>query len=508
MSLASGVAAVALPARLDLDSKRRAIAELDLLSYQKAGKNLEYFFRKSWRVLEPQTRLLTNWHQGCIAEYLTAARQGQVKRLIVNIPPRYTKSLLCSVAFPAWVWTEDPHLRFMSVSYSGSLATKHSMDRRTLISSPWYQQGYRDAFALQHGDTLKTRFSNDKRGHMIATSMLATGTGLGGNFLLFDDPHDTTRAASKIKRERDLAEFDRKWRNRLDDKENGVMVIVMQRLDEMDLTGHVCDREGTTEIGGVWTQLKLPATAPERVVVQMPISKTEVVREQGDVLHEARQNAAALAAEKEAMGSYDYAGQYDQEPAPREGGILKKAYWRYYTELPQKIDEMAISVDCTFTDTSKADFVAIGVWARKGPDRYLVDLAVKRLGFAATCHAILAMRIKHPKARRVLIEKKANGDAVIETLRKKISGILPFPEPGKKMGSKEERAEACTPELESGCVYLPGPAASPPGFVADFIMECARFPRGKNDDRVDQFTQIMLYWASRQTDLLKKLVRM
>jgi predicted phage terminase large subunit-like protein len=488
---------------MEIGQKRRTIEAQEGLAYAQCEKNLEFFFRKSWRVLEPTTDLLSNWHQGCVAEFLTACYLRQIKRLIINMPPRYTKSLIGSVAFPAWVWAKNPAERFMHVSYSGGLSVKHSMDRRTLIGSDWYQRGYGDRFQLSGDQNLKTKFSNDKRGHMIATSTGGTATGLGGNILIVDDPHDTSRAGSQKRLQTDVESFGPKFQSRLDDKENGVIIVIMQRLNEGDLTGYLVEREGLAENGGVWTQLKLPATAPEKTIISLPISGGRVVRQEGSILHPERQDAEALAAEKLSFGAYQYAGQYDQEPAPREGGILKKAYWQYYRELPEKLDERIISVDATFTDSNASDFVAIQVWGRRGSKRYLIERLKRKMGFLDTCRAILDMKKRHPTARKVLIEKKANGAAILETLKQKVSGLIAV----EPLGSKEERAAACEPSLEAGDIFLEDPKINTG--TDEFILECATFPNGKHDDEVDAFTQANLYFDSKSVGSmnLDKLIR-
>jgi hypothetical protein len=160
------------------------------------------FVREAWHVLEPWTPFRDNWHIDLICEYLALARRREIRRLIINIPPRHMKSLLATVMFPTWVWTKDPHTRFICSSYADSLATKHNLDRRTLVESSWYQGLWHDRVAIAPDQNQKTEFLNEARGHMIATSTGGSITGKGGNFVIVDDPHNPMQFLSQISRDR------------------------------------------------------------------------------------------------------------------------------------------------------------------------------------------------------------------------------------------------------------------------------------------------------------------
>lgn len=480
---------------MTLDDKRRKLADIERLGYEKASKSLEYFFRKMWRVVEPRTELMTNWHQGAIAEYLTASRMGQIKRLLINMPPRYTKSNLVSVAFPTWVWIDEPQDRFFCASYSGILATKHSVDRRTVIESPWYQAGYGHRFRLAGDQNMKTQFQNDKRGHMIASGFRGSATGLGGKYIIIDDPHDTTRAASHPMREADVLEYRRKLSNRHDDKATGVTIITMQRLDVGDLSGEVIANEGLVEDGGVWTHLCLPAEAPERTLIQMPVSGIPIVREAGDILHPEREDKAALERQKKSMGTKTYAGQYDQDPAPTGGTIFDPNHWRRYGRIPDpargdwggaphpsKWDDSFIICDTALEGGKKSDFVVIQAWCRVGVDCYLLDQVRGRMDYVATERAYVSFVAKWAKWIRARgVEKKSNGHAILSRLKRKIPGLIAI---DPKTDSKEQRASAASPSVEAGNAWIPDEDAC--DWIGDFVLEHQRFGNGgKNDDQVD-----------------------
>ena len=479
-----------LAARQAIENNYR---ELLLLEYEKCNRDFSYFFRRAWLELEPQTKLLYNWHHEVIAEYLTACYLRQIKRLIINIPPRYSKSNLVTVTFPPWVWIHKPEERFVFSSYSNSLSNMHSVHRRNVIESIWYQARWQGNYQIALGENMKTEFANTKRGRMIATSMGAAVTGKGGNILIIDDPHDPTRAESKIQRENTIKEFDNKFTTRLDDKKEGVIIIVMQRVHESDLTGHCLEQGG-------YEHLCLPAEAPKPVTVNFPISKKQKILKKDDVLHPEREGKSLLDAQKIALGSYGYAAQYQQSPSPREGGLFKRDWWQRYARLPEKIDKVIDSWDCSFKDLQTSNYVAGEVWAIKGANKYLLHITKKKLGFVDTIKAMVKHKEMFPEIIATLIEDKANGTAIIEVLKKKVSGLIPF----NPQGSKEERASAIEPQCEAGNIFLPVKGLATFD-VEDFIDVCALFPNAAEDDVVDAMTQALIYLESKKNYKLEAM---
>lgn len=475
----------------------QVLTELAMQDYKLASESFIHFFRAAWSVLEPSAPLLNNWHQECIAEYLQATLTGDIKRLIINVPPRYSKSLMVTVMFPAWCWIKDPSLRFINASYSEDLATKHNVDRRTLMRSEWYRTAWGHKFQFSEEQNQKTEYVNDKRGHMVAAGMLGTVTGKGGDYVIIDDPHNPKKAESDAERTAAVNAFDSTFTTRLDNKKTGRMIVVMQRLHFKDLTGHLLDKKAQ---GEDWTHLKLPAEAPKRTIVVFPISKRKIIREKNDVLHPDREGPKELKAMKIALGSYGYAGQYDQNPTPRVGGLFKKTYWRYYTALPQKFDQIILSWDMSFKDLTSSDEVCGFAMGIVGADIYIFDCENDQWGFSKTCEALKRMSLRHPLAIRKLVEDKANGPAVIDYLKSKIAGLIAEnPE-----GSKMERAALVEPIVESGNVHLPHPSIAPP-WVQKLIDQAAAFPKGDRDDMVDAMTQGIKYLMPMALDRLRAL---
>jgi predicted phage terminase large subunit-like protein len=198
---------------------------------------------------------------------------------------------------------------------------------------------------------------------------------------------------------------------------------------------------------------------------------------------------------KRSLGSYAAAGQLQQRPAPAEGGILKRQWWRFYKDLPRKFDEVIQSWDCAFKDTKTCDYVVGQVWGRKGADKYLLDQERGQMDCPATIQAVRRMSQKWPEAKGKLVEDKANGSAVIAMLQHEIEGLIAVnPE-----GGKESRVHAVTPQLEAGNVYLPEVTLAP--WIGSFIDECAAFPHGAYDDQVDAMTQALLRLSTKRSAL-------
>lgn len=449
----------------------RELCEVDLLHYMTCA----------WEILEPRTPMIRGYYQDAMCDHLQAAFTRQIKRLIINIPPRHAKSNTVTVSFPTWAWALQPWLRFMFFSYAQDLSTKHSMDRRALMESPWYRRNW--GKRVQLVEDQKTELTNTARGHMIATSLHGGAMGKGGDILIVDDPHDVKRADSDPMREQDLVLFDRAVRSRLNDKKNGVIILVMQRLHETDLTGHLLATEP-----GEWTHLCLPAEAKARTVIQMPYSGKQVVREAGDVLVPEYQSKEQLEKEKRGMGSYAFAGQYDQAPSPPGGGIIKPAEFKRYTKLPDRFDRKIISVDCAFKDTEESSYVCFQSWGKAAANYYLIDLYHAKLDFPTMLKEFQDWIAKGCNAGIIekVVEDKANGPAMIAMLKDKISGLVAY-SPDR---DKVSRARAVSPLMEAGNVWVPAEGAVP--WLADFLQECRAFPKGALKDRVDTMTQALL----------------
>ncbi len=486
--------------------------------------DLHTFLRQAWRVLEPDTPFVDGPHIESICDHLTAVSDGELRKLMVNVPPATSKSTTVSVVWPVWDWIHHPNRSFITGSYHIDLATDFAVKSRDLIQSGWFQARWGHLFQMKGDENLKTRYRNDRRGRRFATSPGGGGTGQHANIIIVDDPHNAKDAAGATPAalQPALEWQDGTLSTRFADPKTGSEVIIMQRLHESDLCGHLLAKPGSA-----WTVLCLPEEyEPTHPNVTPPVVRLPSGRElagdprtvKGELLCPDRIGPVEHQARLEDLGSYRASGQLQQRPTAVEGEILKRADWMFYP--PAWLDDdgrrhlpvfthVAQSWDTAFKDKSSSDFVVGQIWGIRGADRYLLRVFRDRMNLTATK---TAMREAHmwatglwPRAaHKVLIEKSANGVDIIADLKRELPGV----EPIVASTDKTTRAVAASPALESGNVWLPGLKSSEPsGYDAQLtpassqqlVEEAAVFPKGAHDDSVDAFSQAMNWARGRAT---------
>ena len=435
------------------------------------------FVREAWHVIEPSTVYEHNWHIELISEHLQEVYEGNIKRLIVNIPPRYMKSLLVSVFWPAWAWLSNPWLKWIFCSYSATLSSDHSEKRRMLISSSWYQKIGGNKARLARNTT--TEFRNVVGGEMIATSVGGSIIGRGGNIIVMDDAMDPSMAFSDAERTRALRWIDQGLMNRLNNKKKDKIVIVMHRLHDDDPVGHAESQSKD------WVKLAVPNPATETVIYNMPKSKKKIIYKADDLLWPEREGAKEIADQRVILGPWAFAAQYQQSPTPLGGGILKKDWFRYYeqSDLPSVMMMVVASWDLTFKKIGVSD-VCGQAWGVSEIKRFLLDQVKKKMSFLETLQAIQDLNnVWNPDA--TLVEDKANGPAILNVLEGKIAGLVAI----QPNGSKEERCHAISGKVEAGDVYLPKDAH----WVSEFVKNVCGFPATTLTDEMDSMTQAIQY---------------
>jgi hypothetical protein len=268
---------------------------------------------QAWPILEPATEFVPGFHIDAICDHLQAVTQGHIANLIINVPPGHAKSLLIAVFWPAWTWIDHPQSRWLFSSYREPLAIRDSVKCRRLIESDWYQQLWSDRYQLAGDQNQKNRFENDRTGYRVVVPMSA-GTGERGDYVVVDDPHSVDQAASDAERTRAVDWWNGSMSTRLNDFSNGHKIVIQQRLHEADLTGDLLTRGG-------YEHLCLPAEFEPDRQCHTSIGWKDPRTTAGELLWPQRIDAAALEALKITLGSYRYAGQYQQRPAPAEGGM-------------------------------------------------------------------------------------------------------------------------------------------------------------------------------------------
>jgi hypothetical protein len=310
-----------------------------------ASASLYEFVQQAWHVVEPGVPFIPSWHIEEICEHLEAITAGEIRKLLINIPPRHSKSTIVSVMWPMWEWLTDPSHKYLCASYSGTLSIRDNLKARRLIQSPWYQERWGHMFRLAGDQNAKQRFENDRTGYRLATSVGGTATGEGGSRLILDDPHSAQEAQSDVIRDSALEWFDMVWSTRLNDPKKDAMVTIMQRLHERDISGHIL-----ADIGG-WEHLMIPAEW-DGVRRKTSLGPYDPRQKKGELICPERFGEKEITELKQLLGSYGTSGQLQQDPVPSEGGILKTKefqLWPADKGLPQ-FEYILQSYDCAFTE--------------------------------------------------------------------------------------------------------------------------------------------------------------
>ncbi len=456
-----------------------------------AEKDLHLFVSEfAWPVLWPGTRFVDNWHIHAICEHLQAVTAGQIKKLVINMPFRMLKSTIVSQAWPAWEWITQSWLAYLTASYAKDVATRDAVDSRRIIESARYQTAFGDRFRMTSDQNVKTRYENDKRGMRVVTSTDGAATGFGGHRRIIDDPISAKDADSPAAINASIEFWKGTMATRGNDPETDAVVRVHQRVNEKDLTGYVLAEESG------WDHLVLPMRYDPETTKTTALVVVDPRKEHGELLHPSRVSEAATQELEKALGAYHTSAQLNQDPAPRGGIIFLRKNYKFYTAetKPVKFDDVALSVDCTFKDVVSSDYVAIQAWGRIGPQKYMLHRVREQMGFAATVVAVRAVKAKFPTAIAVLVEDKANGSAVIETLSSEVAGVVAI----QPEGGKAARAYAMQPEHEQGCIWLPDPSIDPD--IEVFLTESSSFDGlgTKHDDEVDAMTQYVNWCRMRR----------
>ena len=439
------------------------------------------FAQRCFRELNPRTRFAMGWHIEVIAAKLAAVRAGKIRRLVVNLPPRHLKSLLASVAFPAWCLGREPSAQILCVSYAQDLADKLSRDCRHIVGSGWYRQIF-PGTRLSPQRAAMPEFDTTAQGCRLATSVGGVLTGRGADLIIIDDPLKPEEALSQAQRQASNDWYDHTLYSRLNDKLTGAIVLIMHRLHQDDLTAHVLAQEA-------WEVVRLPALAEadEELCADTALGPQCFTRRRGEALQPEREPLAVLEHIRRTIGEYNFAGQYQQAPAPLGGGLVKAVWFPRYgpEELPPRFERIVQSWDTANKASELSDFSVCTSWGVAGKNLYLLDVLRRRMEYPELKRAV---REQYERLRPdvVLIEDRASGTQLIqELLADGLHAVTRY----RPQSDKIMRMHAQTAMIENGFVYLP--EAAP--WLAPYLAELTTFPNGKHDDQVDSTAQ-MLDW--------------
>lgn len=432
-----------------------------------------------------------NWHHRNLAKALDKLARKEIKRLMVFMPPRCGKSELVSRRFPAFILGKNPNAKIIATSYSASLASSMNRDVQRIIDSPEYQELFPNTRLAKAGEGIaKGNYIRNSEmfeivgyeGSYVSTGVGGGITGRGADYAIIDDPIKNRKdAESKTFRDNIFDWFASTLYTRLE--KDACILITLTRWHEDDLAGRLLKLAEEDPNADQWHVISYPAIYDENARNLDPTDP----REHGEALWPEKFNIQTLNTIKSTIGSYEWNALYQQNPSPPSGSIIKRSWLKYYKKLPNKFDEIVQSWDFAFDGKDDSSYVVGQVWGRIGADKYLIDQVRDRMSFTESIQAFRNLTAKYPMARAKLVEAKANGPAIINTLNREISGIIPV----NPFGSKSERLHAVSPQFEAGNVYIPHPNTAT--WVHDYVEELVQFPNGANDDQVDATSQGLLY---------------
>ena len=507
---------------LDLTDARRE------LSRHICENSLYEFLRRAWQWVDPSP-FADGWPIEAVAEHLEAVCDGDIKRLIVNLPPRFGKSSICSVSFPGWIWaqrfkspTSGPGVQFLTASYAAQLSVRDSVKCRRLIDSPWYQELWGDRFKLSSDQNVKSRFDNDKGGTRLSTSVGSALTGEGMSIGIIDDPNGAQDATSEAVIESTIEWFDHAMSTRLSDPKTGAFIIIQQRLAENDLTGHILEKQV-----GDWTHLCLPMKyEPDRSFTTV-IGWKDPRTNEGELLWPERFGEPEVKALEKALGPWAAAGQLQQRPEPKGGGVIKREWWQTWpSDNYPPVEYIIASLDTAYTTKTENDYSALTIWgifsganttpATKYVNREsgLIDQSEQTILFdkaleqrfqikvggdentipKVMCMMAWAERLelhdlikkvsetcKTYKVDKLIIENKGSGISVAQEVRRLYSHetfAVQLVDP--KGQDKLARLHSVAHLFAEGMIYAPDR-----DWADKLITQVGQFPRGKHDDLVD-----------------------
>ena len=488
--------------------------ELTLLAQKRklqCEASLYEFCKDAFEIIHAGKKLVPNWHIKLICDRLQEEaermRDGRprTRHLIFNIPPRSLKSEMITVFFSAWIWIHAPSVKFISSSYSAGLSIDHNVMARRVVESEWFRKNWGAGFALTTDVNTKSRYENDHDGSRECTSTGGTVTGKGGDIIVIDDPVNPKQAMSEKERREANDFFDLTLSTRLNDPDHGLFIIVMQRLHEEDLCGHVLKKEP-----GKWERISIPAEAAGDV-------QPEALRKHyiDSLFFPARFSASHLSFLRIAMGSFGYSGQVLQSPTSENAGLIKRSYFRYYrlsdvihvgaanangtgnsAENGQRVPVWNFTFDGAYTKNELNDPSSIFCWAGLDNDMYIREVASvwEELPELIKFIKDFVRRNGYTSQSRIWMEPAASGMSAAQVLKRTTNLNVIIDEMPQR--DKVARVKSTLPFLESGRCLLPENAA----WVEGFVHQCVAFPHSAHDDEVDCLTMAV----GKMTKVVKK----
>lgn len=462
-------------------SKTVYLTDSELEDRTTAEVSFYEFVRQAWNVVEPDQPFIDGWHVRAICAHLEALleRSPPFWNLMVNVPPGAMKSLLCSVFWPAWAWIHQPGLRFMYASYDQQLSTRDSTRCRTVLQSDWYRHFWSDRFSLTSDQNEKMRFENSERGWRIATSVAGRGLGEHPNVIVIDDPQNPKRTESAVERQTVIDWYDATISTR------GALggcrrVVIMQRLHEQDLCGHILETNGDD-----WTHLCLPMRYESGRMRQTALGWIDPRSSDGELMWpEAYPEQKVRRLERE-LGSARAAGQLQQRPTAIGGDVLRADWFAIIDVMPSQ----DVVARCRYWDkagTRGGGAYTVGALvARTRENRFIIEDIVRRqVGYLDRERMILATAQQDAQRYGITVEQRVEvepGSGGLESGQRTAAMLAGFMVSLDRVTqAKELRAGPLAAQAEAGNVVL---LRAP--WNVGFLDEAKVFPRGTYRDQVD-----------------------
>ena len=457
---------------LSTEQLRDRVEKIWLQHIKLCQDNFMYFVKEVWpEFIYRKTKEQSRWgHHQLIANEFTNISNNSRGRLIVNMPPRHTKSEFASVYFPAWMMGRNPKMKLMQVSHNTELATRFGSKVRNLLASPEYAQIFGDV-RLREDAKAKGKWETNHGGEYFAAGVGGAITGRGADLLIIDDPHTEQDSLSEGAMERAYDWYTSGPRQRL--QPGGSIVLVMTRWAEDDLTGRLIKAQKEPK-ADKWKQVSFPAIMPS-----------------GEPVWPEYWSFDELEKVKASLTIRNWSAQYMQEPTSEEGAIIKRDWWQVWKGGLPTLKHVIQSYDTAFSKAETADYSAITTWGifkpfEDEPEAIILLDAVRGKWDFPELKVVALDQYKYWEPESVVIEQKATGQPLTQEFRRMGIPVIDFvPSKGK---DKHTRVNACAPIFESGQVWYPEGER----FAYEVIEECAAFPHGANDDYVDSTTQAML----------------
>lgn len=464
---------------MNLENFPLFLSNQSLIERELCRKEFSFFVKQAWPYVEPGVQLIWNWHLDVICDHLQAAAEGKIKRLIINIPYRCSKSTICSILFPAWVWLQQPRKKFITTSYDESLALRDSYKMRNLVQTDFYIRLADPGFGLATDQAQKRYYVNSFDGHRLARGITSGATGHTAEILLADDPMSAKIVGSEAEREEIITSFNDQFMTRLTPPGQGVAIIVMQRFHHRDLSGVFLDDDA-------WDKLIIPVEWDGNHRSKTQLGWRDPRTELGELMFPEYFTREVVDELKEKRGPHFYASQLQQNPVPAEGSIIKTDWIKFYKHLPH-IKRYVWSWDTAFKAGTMNDFSVGTCWGEAEDGFYLVDMFRQKVEYTPLKQVMKSSGERIPPFE-VLVEDKGSGQSLVQDLRRETRlPIIPVI-PGRDMPlKKDERLNYVAGLFEAGKVKIPEGAP----WAYDFIKELTEFGACPHDDIVDSVTQYL-----------------